>query len=85
MDAVLGIGEALLELGRFQEAIQVLERPVATAGGESIMWQRLAIAYLATGQDARAQAMVRQRCPPDVQPMVLAALRDRAHRLAGRR
>jgi hypothetical protein len=84
-DAVAGMADALVELGRFKEAIAVLERPVATGKPESIIWQNLAVAYLATGQDPLAEALVRQRVPPDAQPMALSALRGRANRLLNRR
>ena len=80
-EAAAGVGEALLHLRRFREAIEALSRALPPGGTDSFIPQNLALAYIAAGDERNAEATLRRYYPVEqLQPMI-AQLKAQAARL----
>ena len=78
----VGMGVALTNLGRYGEAITVLEQVMAgSISPDSLVPQHLALAYVAAGREDSAERLLRQRHPQDAASATLTQLRERAKRL----
>ena len=83
-EAIAGVGVALLRLRRFAEAAAVLESVQSNAGADSLLHLDLALAYLALGQESRAEALIRRYVPGDVATDTLNRLRAHARLLTSK-
>jgi hypothetical protein len=77
----VGMGNVLVELGRYGEAVIVLERVLPTLGrGESLTPEVLAVAYVGLGRDAQAEELLRRTRPAAAIPGIMANARARVAR-----
>jgi len=82
----VGMGVALTNLGRYVEAIAVLEQVMAgSISPDSLVPQHLALAYVAAGREDSAERLLRQRYSPEAVAATLTQARERAKRLPSAR
>jgi tetratricopeptide (TPR) repeat protein len=79
-----GAGTALLELGRFDEAVTMLERAMTARPGDAIPARRAA-AYVGMGQENRARTLLERYVPASDLPAELEQARQRAANIRARR
>jgi hypothetical protein len=60
LDAVTGLGMTLVRLGRFADAVPLFERALPTLGSHSRIPGELALAYVALGDEPKAEALLRR-------------------------
>lgn len=84
LEAAAGVGSALLRLGRYKEAAQTFERALPPTRSDSLVPQELALAYLALGEEAQAEAILRRYYLPNVVPEIVAGLRQQLKGLQNR-
>jgi hypothetical protein len=60
LEAVAGLGLALVRMGRFADAVPLLERALPTFGSHSRIPGELALAYIALGDEPKADALLRR-------------------------
>ena len=88
VEAFAGLGNALMQLGRFSEAVRALERAVQLAvgiTGSSLLPRDLALAYAASGRESDAEQVLRRYHSPDQVQQLLPQIREAAKRLQSRR
>jgi tetratricopeptide (TPR) repeat protein len=77
-----GMGAVLLRLGRYSEAATSLERALTLRQGvDSTLREDLAVAYVAMGQDAKAESMLQQHYPGPLVAQILGGARQRLRQL----
>ena len=79
--AIGGLGLALQKVGRYSESAALLERALPPLNSDSAIPEELALAYIATGQEDRADALLGRNYPANVAASIKETIRIRLKRL----
>lgn len=88
VEAFAGLGNALMQLGRFSGAVRAFEQAIERAAGitgSSLLPRDLALAYMAAGREPDAEQVLRRYHSPDQVQQLLQQIREAAKRLQNRR
>jgi hypothetical protein len=81
LEATAGVGMALLLSGRYAESVKFLERVLPPLGQDSTVPRDLALAYVAVGDEAKAEALLRRYYTPNVISTIRNGIREQLTRM----